>query len=419
MAIDLSQHPCFNESIKHQYARIHLPVAPQCNIQCNFCNRQYDCVNESRPGVTSNILTPPQALHYLKKMMPVDHRIKVVGIAGPGDPFANPDNTMETLRLVRREYPDMILCVASNGLAVTPYVKEMAELQVSHVTITCCAVKAELAAQIYSWVRDNRRVYRGLEAGQLMLDRQLEAITALKAAGIMVKVNMIIVPGVNENHVSELASTMSDMGVDILNCMAMCHVPDTPFETIVPPCDDEMNAIRTLAGQSLPQMRHCSRCRADAVGLLGEDLSPEALNNLTEAANGLLNPCENRPYVAVASHEGMLVNQHLGEAKEIWIYGPAENGYHLIEKRPTPQAGQGEQRWEKLADMLNDCQALLVGESGPSPRKILERNGLKVYRTEGMIRYALETIYRGGRIPVCSTGFKCGSGCSGSGGGCG
>ena len=53
-------HPCYTCSGK-QYARIHLPIAPKCNIQCNYCVRKYDCPNESRPGVTTEILSPQEA----------------------------------------------------------------------------------------------------------------------------------------------------------------------------------------------------------------------------------------------------------------------------------------------------------------------------------------------------------------------
>ena len=48
-----SKHPCYSFDAHHKYARMHLPVAPACNISCNYCNRRYDCINESRPGVTS------------------------------------------------------------------------------------------------------------------------------------------------------------------------------------------------------------------------------------------------------------------------------------------------------------------------------------------------------------------------------
>ena len=99
--IDLEKHPCFNIEAKGTYARVHLPVAPNCNIQCNYCKRDYDCVNESRPGVTSEVLSPEQALAYLIKLKEKMPNLSVVGIAGPGDPFANPTETMTTLRLVR------------------------------------------------------------------------------------------------------------------------------------------------------------------------------------------------------------------------------------------------------------------------------------------------------------------------------
>ena len=43
---------------------MHVAVAPACNIQCNYCNRKYDCANESRPGVVSEKLTPEQAMQH-------------------------------------------------------------------------------------------------------------------------------------------------------------------------------------------------------------------------------------------------------------------------------------------------------------------------------------------------------------------
>ena len=32
-------HPCFNEKMHDKVGRIHVPIAPKCNIQCNFCTR--------------------------------------------------------------------------------------------------------------------------------------------------------------------------------------------------------------------------------------------------------------------------------------------------------------------------------------------------------------------------------------------
>ena len=118
---DLSRHPCFNKESAGSCGRVHLPVAPKCNIQCNYCNRKYDCVNESRPGVTSGVLTPPQALAYMEKVLEAEPRITVAGIAGPGDPFANARDTLETMRLLKEHYPDLIFCLSSNGLGIAPH----------------------------------------------------------------------------------------------------------------------------------------------------------------------------------------------------------------------------------------------------------------------------------------------------------
>lgn len=100
----LSEHPCFCEDAHHTFARMHLPVAPKCNIQCNYCNRKFDCCNESRPGVTSEVLDPQQALAKVKAVKEAIPQLSVIGIAGPGDPLAN-ENTFQALELIGKEMP--------------------------------------------------------------------------------------------------------------------------------------------------------------------------------------------------------------------------------------------------------------------------------------------------------------------------
>ena len=52
----IAEHPCYSADAHHYFARMHVAVAPACNIQCHYCNRKYDCANESRPGVVSKRL---------------------------------------------------------------------------------------------------------------------------------------------------------------------------------------------------------------------------------------------------------------------------------------------------------------------------------------------------------------------------
>lgn len=83
----ISKHPCYSEEAHHHYARMHVAVAPACNIQCNYCNRKYDCANESRPGVVSELLTPEEAAHKVLVIAGKIPQMTVLGIAGPGLKF--------------------------------------------------------------------------------------------------------------------------------------------------------------------------------------------------------------------------------------------------------------------------------------------------------------------------------------------
>jgi nitrogen fixation protein NifB len=423
---DIAKHPCFNKDVRHVHGRIHLPVAPRCNMQCNFCNRKYDCVNESHPGVTSAVLTPHQALDYLREALISRPEITVVGLAGPGDPFANPDETMETLRLVRREFPHMLLCVATNGLAAGPYIEEMAALRVQHVTLTVNAIDPAIGEKIYAWIRYGKRSLLGRAAAATLLQRQMETLHNLKKSGITVKINTIIIPGINDRHALEIANAAADLGVDLMNCMPMAQVKGAAFEGIPEPEEAMMESIRASCGTLLPQMSHCSRCRADAAGLLSEPAATEQLLRIRDFAEADRHSITERPFVAVASYEGALVNRHLGEADHFLIFRQNPNNagvFEMRENRPAPPAGDGDQRWISLANALADCRAVLVKAAGPNPIKVLTTHGLKVIEMEGFIDEALRAIYSNRSIPNsmkrsfagCSQGISC----RGAGTGCG
>jgi nitrogen fixation protein NifB len=417
--LDLTNHPCFNPDVYRKAARIHLPVAPKCNLQCNYCDRSFDCANETRPGVSSVLLSPFQAVTYLKAVYAKMPHLTVVGIAGPGDPFANPVETMETLRLVREEFPNILLCVATNGLGIVEHIDELVELKVSHVTMTINTMNPAVGAKIYRWVRFGNHVYRGVQGAELLLARQREAMARLKETPILVKVNTIVLPGINDSEIATVAAEAHAAGAEIMNTMAMVPVPGTPFESLGEPQPEMMQNARLTAGKELPQMSHCARCRADACGFVGE--AAEGMPDPKEFALLASKPSKDRPYVAVASREGMLVNQHVGEASCFHVF--AEDGltYVPVEVREAPESGSGVKRWLDLADLLKDCRAVLTTGVGAAPRRVLTDRGLEVIEMEGLIEEGLSAVYGGTPIPASlRRKFSgCGLGCGGGGGGCG
>jgi nitrogen fixation protein NifB len=279
----MKEHPCFGGD--HSKAgRIHLPVAPGCNIKCGFCERKFDCANESRPGVTSRVLTSEQALERVRLVKLHMERqggaqLKVVGIAGPGDPLANP-RTFETFRLVRAAFPDMTLCLSTNGLRLSEMIGTLKEFDLHSLTVTINALTAETGARVYEWIKVDGRKVLGEEAAAFLVARQLEGVRLAAAAGLLVKINHVYIPGINDHETLDLAVKVRALGATMMNIIPV--IPIGLFKDVEPPSSALMEMVRNQAELILSQARHCKQCRADAAGVVGKDLD---LDMLTTAAS--------------------------------------------------------------------------------------------------------------------------------------
>ncbi len=268
-------HPCYSERAHHHFARLHVAVAPACNIQCNYCNRKHDCAHESRPGVVSEVLKPQEAVRKVLAVSEEIPQLSVVGIAGPGDALANPQRTFETFRRLRAVAPDLHLCLSTNGLALPAYVDSIVEMGIGHVTVTVNATDPEIGARIHPWVHNGRSRLRGVDGARLLLARQMAGIDALAAHGVLVKVNSVAIPGINGRHLPEVSRQVRSRGAFLHNVLPLISDPahGTYFGAIGQrePSEPELLGIRAACAADIRVMSHCQQCRADAVGFLGED----------------------------------------------------------------------------------------------------------------------------------------------------
>ncbi|PKL56305.1 MAG: nitrogenase cofactor biosynthesis protein NifB [Methanomicrobiales archaeon HGW-Methanomicrobiales-6] len=265
----ISEHPCYSEKACHAFGRCHVPVAPKCNIQCNYCIRDFDCVNESRPGVTSRVLSPEEALDLVRNVVKEYPYVKVVGIAGPGEPLANPE-TFEALKLIHEEFPHLIMCISTNGLMLPESIEELAKYDVGNVTVTLNAVDPAVGEKIYSWVEYDGKKYHGREAAELLLSQQMKGIEMAVAKKMFVKINTVYIPGINDEHIPEIAKKVGEMGAFTFNVIPL--IPQYKFAGITPPTPKEKREMQDQCAPYIKQMRHCARCRADAIGKLGQDV---------------------------------------------------------------------------------------------------------------------------------------------------
>lgn len=262
-----SAHPCYNEKAHFTTARIHLPVAPKCNIQCNYCIRKLDKC-ENRPGVAGSILNPQESIDRVDKYVEELDNLKVVGIAGPGEALAN-EGTFGALKLVNEKYPDLIKCVASNGLLLAENIDKLLEAGVTSVTVTINAVDPEVAAKIYSFIRYHDKTYRGVEGAKILIENQFLGVKKASEAGLNVKVNTVLIPDINFDQIKKVAKRSLENGAILMNIIPL--IPLQKFSDERAPECDELTMARTMAEEFLPQFRLCRQCRADAVGVPGEE----------------------------------------------------------------------------------------------------------------------------------------------------
>ncbi len=399
----LARHPCYSGEAHRQFARMHVPVAPRCNIQCNYCNRKYDCCNESRPGVTSEVLTPELAAEkvaYVKSRIP---NLSVVGIAGPGDPLAN-EETFRTLELVSASSPELTLCVSTNGLALPDAARRLYDLGVRFVTVTMNACDPEVGAEIYGSVVWDGGVLRGAEAAAKLIERQTRGIEECAGLGMLVKVNIVMVPGINDDHIPDLVRYVKERGAYIVNILPLIPVDGTPFAGRRAPTPRERREMMDRCSLDARMMRHCRQCRADAIGMLDSDRSQEFVR-FGGCGSGC-GPSEPIPLrardpslCAVATSDGETVDSGFGNASSFRIYRLGDGGPEFVREVPvdrsSPAAGSGHREHIRgIVDSIGDCGSVVVREIGDMPRRTLSNLDVDVVVTDGSVADALAACRR-------------------------
>ncbi|MDR1942250.1 MAG: radical SAM protein [Endomicrobium sp.] len=272
-------HPCFNAQAHNKYGRLHLPVSPVCNIGCRFCNRSQN-TTQQRPGVSAGILAIDEVSDTVEKALELCPQISVVGIAGPGDTLAT-DNAIKAFEQVNKKHSRLIKCLSTNGLLLAQKSDKLKEIGVNSITVTVNAVNPEILTKINSHIIYNGIKLTGITAAKILINAQLEGIKKIAAWGATIKINTVLIPEINDDHIAEIAKTVKEAGAHIYNIIPL--IAEGEFKNHkVPDCDQLHNA-RKAAGEYIEVFYHCKHCRADACGIPGQqDLSSKLYNRQME-----------------------------------------------------------------------------------------------------------------------------------------
>jgi len=236
-----------------------------------------------------------------------------------------------------------------------------------------------------------------------------------------------MIPGINDRHLVAVNKAVKSRGAFLHNIMPLISAPEhgTVFGLTGQrgPTAQELKALQDSCEGEMNMMRHCRQCRADAVGLLGEDRSAEFTAEKIMSTNVVYDLDRRQAYqekvelqreaaaaakkaeletlagkqshisilIAVATKGGGRINEHFGHAKEFQVYEVGTAGAKFVGHRRVDLYCQGgyaeEDSLETVVRAINDCVAVFVARIGGCPR-----DGLLAAGIEPVDRFALEYI---------------------------
>lgn len=147
---------------------------------------------------------------------------------GRGRPgaLASP-HALEAFRLIHRRHPWLIHCLSTNGLLLWEKAKALAAAGVKSVTVTMNAVDATILPRICSYVGYNGQRLNEEGGAKRLIMAQVAGIRRAVCLGMSVKVNTVVVPGINDGHVGEIARTAAQCGASFFNLIPL--LPQNEF----------------------------------------------------------------------------------------------------------------------------------------------------------------------------------------------
>jgi len=355
-------HPPPREEIE-----LKLPIAPNANHR----------LLAGPEGKLPAALVAAEAIAWLKGLQQGGKKITAIDLHGPGDVLTSWPATHHCLQLLQREVPQTPLSLTCLGLGGAELYPDLLRFGVSKVTLLVDTVNPETATRLYAWIRPGKKNIPLKQGAALLVKEQAETVYSLAAAGITVVIRTTIQQGINDCEVATIAQQMAELGA-------------TAMEIVC--ARDKGSDLTNQAAAYL---------ETTIVQPEGELPPPGGPRPCTGADRA--EATADRPNVAVASSGGMEVDLHLGQADQLLIYGPRDDGLAcLLETRSTPAAGAPD-RWQALAEILSDCFVVLASHAGEAPRQQLAERGIQLILTDDQVEGVVDVLYGGGRRGKCKT----------------
>lgn len=102
------------------------------------------------------------------------------------------------------------------------------------------------------------------------------------------------------------------------------------------------------------------------------------------------------PRAAIATTDGKVINEHFGRAKAFHIIDLTQSGYAFTETREVSpcchQQEHNETDFDKVIELLSDCDGVFVSRIGTVASTYLISHGLRVFEANGFIEDVMNKV---------------------------
>jgi cyclic pyranopterin phosphate synthase len=205
------------QEIIDQYNRtfkvLRVSVINRCNLGCMYCTEHGDDAAALRTNQKSGNLDASGLMSIIQKL----HRLlglETVRLTG-GEPLLYPELPLIVRGLVDAGIPDISL--TTNGILLNRKAEELKDAGLQSVNVSLDAIDRDVFFAVNK--RDN-------------LDKVLAGIDAAIEAGLSVKLNAVILKGINDNQLIPLLeyAWSKDIVIRFLEVMAMGHLHKDPWK---------------------------------------------------------------------------------------------------------------------------------------------------------------------------------------------
>ena len=398
------RHPCFNNYDFHD-AILHLPVATKQNLYLQSEESCMNCLSSlSDEKIVKSISYTEAIERYLEVKRSISN-LKVAAISGPGEALEEFHIVRETFQMIRQLSPGISLCISTNGLLLPVYASHLISLGVNFINVCMDTVYPVTGGRIYQKIEYLGRSYFGEEAANILIQNQITGISYLTGKGIEVRVNVRVLPGMNEDEIPDILEVAKECGCRLSNVLYPEQEKNPEANGPEAYSKTERQKLRKEYEKILPQSYFCKPCAAATI----ETMSTRMIS--TDGYHSFQNQCENQDKTvnglrfAVCSKNGILTDQHFGHAVRFHIYDYRDGAISFIEIRQMEPYAIGAKedkasgRIYRLIKTIEDCNCVICMRIGACPMNALKEKDIDVYTTyhliEDGIREAVNRLYMG------------------------